>query len=210
MHHATVVRCPGAEGDLVTYDVWTATMPTTSTATADQNASRDIAPVTSASTPGPATVGDGLRSAMRLFPTGVALLSTGQDSEAVAMTVNSLMSVSLSPPQVLVGVAHTARAHPVLASTRSFTLHLLSARQSETATLFASSRKPSGPALAAHLRSNVVPGTLASLSCAVVDTYPGGDHSLFLGGVEAVAPGDIEEQPLVFHHGALTGSGAHG
>ncbi|MFE0106555.1 flavin reductase family protein [Streptomyces sp. NPDC059009] len=154
-----------------------------------------------------------LRSVMRRFPTGVALLSTGRGDEAVAMTINALMSVSLEPPRILVSVLDHARARPVLERTEEFTVNLLAGEQAELARLFASRTKPTGAGLTDHLQAmnrngtdcTVLPGALATLSCSVEATYPVGDHSLFLGRVErVVAPAD-SSAPLLFHQGELAG-----
>ncbi|MFH0249338.1 flavin reductase family protein [Streptomyces chitinivorans] len=140
---------------------------------------------------------------MRLFPTGVALLCTGAGEKAVGMTINSLMSVSLTPPRILVSVLNTARAHPVLCESGSFTVHFLSDRQASTAGLFASRDKPCGTALEAVLERDVLPAALATLRCSVERVFQGGDHSLFLSRVESIGHGEENGEPLVFHRGIL-------
>ncbi|MGI5469310.1 flavin reductase family protein [Streptomyces sp. CA-132043] len=157
----------------------------------------------------PAT-GEQLRQVMRLFPTGVALLATGEGEDAVAMTINALMSVSLAPPQVVVSVRRAARAHPVLENTGAFTLHLLAGDQAGSASLFASPDKPAGPALAPYVAREVTPGALAVLDCRVEAVYPGGDHSLLLARVESARTVAGERPPLTFHHGAMTTGGRRG
>ncbi|GAA2509283.1 flavin reductase family protein [Streptomyces thermolineatus] len=144
-----------------------------------------------------------LRSAMRLFPTGVALLCTGAGRRAVGMTVNALMSVSLAPPRILVSVLRTARAHPVLCESRSFSVHFLSDRQAAVAGLFASRDKPCGTALEALVERDVLPAALATLQCSVEQVFQGGDHSLFLSRVESIGHGEKDGEPLVFHRGIL-------
>jgi flavin reductase (DIM6/NTAB) family NADH-FMN oxidoreductase RutF len=151
--------------------------------------------------------GEDLRSVMRSFPTGVALLRTGEGARSVAMTISTLISVSLAPPQVLVSMLHTARAHPVLEDTGTFTAHLLAGHQAEVAKLFASVDKPAGDELSSFLDTRVAPGVLASLDCAVAARYPGGDHSLFLGRVNGIRKGDAGGEPLIFHNGTLRGIG---
>ncbi|MFF0434046.1 flavin reductase family protein [Streptomyces sp. NPDC004327] len=144
-----------------------------------------------------------LRSAMRLFPTGVALLCTGTGETAVAMTINALMSVSLTPPRILVSVAHTARALPVLSASRTFSVHLLGARQEATAARFASREKPAGTALEGVVERDVLPGALATLRCSVEQVFQGGDHSLFLSRVDSIGHGAEDDEPLIFHRGTL-------
>ncbi|GHB33445.1 hypothetical protein GCM10010377_25120 [Streptomyces viridiviolaceus] len=153
--------------------------------------------------PEPAADAVDLRSAMRLFPTGVALLCTGSGERAVGMTINALMSVSLTPPRILVSVLNTARAHPVLCDSRSFAVHLLSDRQAATAGLFASRDKPLGTALEAAVERDVLPVALATLRCSVEQIVQAGDHSLFLAHVDSIGHGADDGEPLVFHRGII-------
>ncbi|MBL1087620.1 flavin reductase family protein [Streptomyces actinomycinicus] len=153
--------------------------------------------------PDPAARAVDLRSAMRLFPTGVALLCAGNGERAVGMTINALMSVSLTPPRILVSVLDTARAHPVLCDSGSYTVHLLSDRQAATAGLFASRDKPRGAELETLVEREVRPAALATLRCSVEQVFRGGDHSLFLSRVESVGHGAESGEPLLFHRGTL-------
>lgn len=157
---------------------------------------------------------DELRSVMRLFPTGVTVLSSGRGEQAAAMTANSFVSISLDPPHVLVSVMKSSRTYPVIDATGEFQVHLLSARQAPLARLFASRDKPFGHALDEHFATGdetshpFLPGALASLGCRIEERYPGGDHTLFLGRVEHVRPGQDTGGALLFHRGELTSAPA--
>lgn len=164
--------------------------------------------------PAPASTPDELRSVMRLFPTGVTVLSSGRGAQAAAMTANSFVSISLDPPHVLVSVMKSSRTYPVIDATGEFQVHLLSARQAPLARLFASRDKPFGYALDEHFATGdetphpFLPGALASLGCRIEQRYPGGDHTLFLGRVEHVRPGEDPGGALLFHRGELTSAPA--
>ncbi|MEU9161207.1 flavin reductase family protein [Streptomyces sp. NPDC048424] len=166
-----------------------------------------------ATTLGPAMpVPDDLRSVMRLFPTGVTVLSSGQGAHAAAMTANSFVSISLEPPRVLISVMKSSRTYPAIDTTGEFQVHLLSDRQGDLARLFASRDKPFGRELDAHFTTEgegvearpYLPGALASLGCRIEERFPGGDHTLFLGRVEHVRPGEDTGGALLFHRGRLT------
>ncbi|MFD7905329.1 flavin reductase family protein [Kitasatospora sp. NPDC059747] len=156
-----------------------------------------------------------LRDVMRRYPTGVTVLSSGREDTAVAMTVNSFTSISLDPPRVLVSVMRTARAHPVITASRRLGIHLLAAHQGDVAKLFASREKPAGPGLGAYLDRtaeghDVLPGALASLACEIEDTFPGGDHDLFLARVLHATCTEEPQDALVFHQGRFTSASADG
>ena len=55
---------------------------------------------------------DALRGAMRLFPTGVTVVTSGQEERAEGMTANAVVSVSLDPLLFLVSVHKDARLNP--------------------------------------------------------------------------------------------------
>ncbi|MCS0602957.1 flavin reductase family protein [Streptomyces sp. LP11] len=150
-----------------------------------------------------------LRSVMRLFPTGVAVLTTGEGADTVATTVNSLTSVTLSPPTLLVSLLKASRAHLLASTTGGFRLHLLAGEQEPLARLFASQAKPTGDALASHFdpadpAGPVLTGSLATLTCTVSAVYPEGDHCLFLGRVTATRESAGSRAALLFHHGRMT------
>lgn len=149
-----------------------------------------------------------LRSVMRLFPTGVAVLSTGRDEAAVATTINSLTSVTLDPPTVLVSLQVNSRAHTVAFATREFCLSFLSGRQADLAAVFAAKNKPTGRDLAPHFTANrhghlILDGAIASLHCAVTTVHREADHCLFLGRVTATYPGETTQGTLLFHQGRM-------
>ncbi|GLZ78587.1 monooxygenase [Actinorhabdospora filicis] len=155
---------------------------------------------------------------MRLFPTGVALLTTGSGENASAMTLNSLVSVSLSPPRVLIGVQRSSRTHAVLTREGSFSLNLLAAHQGPLARLFSSRDKPGGADLELYVERHhlhgrpcdVLPGGLAALGCDVEAVFDADDHDLLLGRVRVRVPGASGADPLVFHRGHLGGTVRHG
>ncbi|MFE7098331.1 flavin reductase family protein [Streptomyces erythrochromogenes] len=153
---------------------------------------------------------DDLRAVMRLFPTGVTVLSSGRGDRAAAMTANSFVSISLDPPRVLVSVMKSSRTYPAIDSSGELQVHLLSDRQGDVARLFASRDKPFGRDLEGHFSTDgegshpYLPGALASLGCRIEERFPGGDHTLFLARVEHVRPGEDTGGALLFHRGRLT------
>jgi flavin reductase (DIM6/NTAB) family NADH-FMN oxidoreductase RutF len=145
---------------------------------------------------------------MRLFPTGVAVLLAGQGDEALATTVNSLTSVTLAPPTVLVSLQKYSRAHTIASVAGEFCLSFLSGQQGEHARLFASKSKPTGRELEEYFSTTadgrrVLDGALATLHCTVSTTHLEGDHCLFLGRVTAAHHGDTDQGALLFHQGRM-------
>jgi flavin reductase (DIM6/NTAB) family NADH-FMN oxidoreductase RutF len=131
-----------------------------------------------------------LREVMAQFATGVTVLTAGGE-HGHGMTANAFTSVSLDPPLVLCCVARTARMHRAIRSAGSFAVSILGGGQLALARYFADRRRPSGPAQFESVGwvagrwtgAPLLSGALAWLECALVESYDGGDHTIFLGSV---------------------------
>ncbi len=158
---------------------------------------------------------DALRAAMGIFPTGVAIVTTGRGEETEGMTANALLSVSLDPPLFLVSVHKDARLNPRIKEKGYYAVNLLAADQEGLSRLFASPERSSGLSAINSLGNGygrtgapLAAGALAAIECELEAVYPGGDHDLFLGRVVAVHMGDTRKGPLVFHEGSYPTLGA--
>ena len=151
---------------------------------------------------------DSLKAAMRLFPTGVTIVSSGHEENAEGMTANAVISVSLDPPLFLVSVHREARLNPRIKQEGYFAASLLSDKQEGLSRLFASPERSSGLSAVHSLGGEcgttgapLAAGALAAIECELEAVYPGGDHELFLGRVVSVRIGDERAGPLVYHEG---------
>ena len=149
--------------------------------------------------------GEDLRTAMRKFTTGVTLLTTLRDDGSVkAMTANSVTSISLDPPIVLVCVGHGRNTHQHIESTGRYGINVLADDQAPAAEYFANEHmRSTGPDPVEYTMtergSPKVIGSIAFLDCEVVGSHPYGDHTIFVGEVmDAVVEGG---EPLVFFDG---------
>jgi flavin reductase (DIM6/NTAB) family NADH-FMN oxidoreductase RutF len=130
------------------------------------------------------------------------------------MTANSLASVSLDPPLVLMCVGRAARMHDNLTAVGSFGVSVLAADQEPVARHFANRRRPAGLAQfdAIDWRPGrltgapLIVGAAAQFECRLWRTYDGGDHTIFLGEILTLhrRAGD---EVLVFLHGEFRPTG---
>jgi len=155
--------------------------------------------------------GDSLRDAMRHFPTGVTVVTSGREERTEGMTANALISVSLNPLLFLVSVHKDARLNPRIREVGYFAVNILAEDQEGLSMLFASPERSSGlqamRSLGGGYGSTGAPlaaGALAVIECELEETYAGGDHDLFLGRVVAIRMGDTRKGPLVYHEGGYT------
>ncbi|MEU0686432.1 flavin reductase family protein [Streptomyces uncialis] len=76
------------------------------------------------------------RDAMRHWATGVAVITTRSPLGPHGMTVNSLLSVSLDPPTLLISLKRGSRTQGVVERTGRFTVNVLAADQRALADRF--------------------------------------------------------------------------
>jgi flavin reductase (DIM6/NTAB) family NADH-FMN oxidoreductase RutF len=167
-------------------------------------ASFDVAPPVSALELGSGLEGDpaiAFRRTLGMFATGVTVLTTRVAEQVHGMTANAFMSVSLSPPLVLISIDRRARMGALLHEGTRFGVSVLEARQTGLSDRFAGRTADDVPEPTFEVvhETPLVEGALAHLIARVVRSYWGGDHSLFLGQVEFARYG--EGRPLLFHGG---------
>jgi flavin reductase (DIM6/NTAB) family NADH-FMN oxidoreductase RutF len=141
------------------------------------------------------------RRTLGMFATGVTVLTTRMGDKVHGMTANAFMSVSLTPPLVLISLDRRARLCSMLHEASRFGVSVLADEQSSLSDRFAGREIEPGPEARFFVvhETPLVDGALAHLVARVVRSYWGGDHSLFLGHVEYARYG--EGRPLLFHGG---------
>ncbi len=139
-----------------------------------------------------------MRRVMSRFATGVAVVATTNDQTHYAAAVNSLTSVSLEPPLLLMCFRKTSRTCTAIEQAGQFSISVLDSRQEEHSRRFArASNEPlSDDDLALHKGMPVVPGALATLVCRHEASHGVGDHTVVIGRVVSAEHRDGE--PLLF------------
>jgi flavin reductase (DIM6/NTAB) family NADH-FMN oxidoreductase RutF len=134
--------------------------------------------------------GDELRSAMRRFPSGIAVLTV---PTPYGVTIGSLTSLSLEPALVGVSIGHDAQAHELLREAGGFALSVLSGDQATLAQHFARSVPPiaqwQGISVREGSRGPLLEGAVSWLECSLHSEHDTGDHTYFVGAVERVELG---------------------
>jgi flavin reductase (DIM6/NTAB) family NADH-FMN oxidoreductase RutF len=142
------------------------------------------------------------RRAMGCFATGVAVVTTLDDAAPRGLTVNSITSVSLNPPLILVCVDHTSESYNGFLTSRVFAVNFLALDQRDVAQYFArkAADKFSGISYETGITgAPLLAGIVAYMECMLEAQYPGGDHTIFVGRV--VASHIYGGEPLVFFRG---------
>jgi flavin reductase (DIM6/NTAB) family NADH-FMN oxidoreductase RutF len=143
------------------------------------------------------------RQLLGRFATGVTVI-TARDAEGRphGMTANSLSSVSLEPPLILLSIDHEASMHGLLVTSPAFAVNILSASQEAVSRRFAQDREErfDGVGYQESPRGLILlDGALAHLECERVATHEAGDHTILVGLV--VAGNANEGRPLCYFRG---------
>jgi len=149
------------------------------------------------------------RAAIGRFLTGVTLVTTRSADIAQGLTANSVASVSLQPPTLLVCVNRSSTTCEAIAHAAQFCINILSAEQAELARVFSSrgSDKFAESAALGHAWLDTESGlprladALATLECRVSDYSDARSHRIFFGEVLRVTTTDAE--PLGYYRGGF-------
>lgn len=137
------------------------------------------------------------------FAAGVTIITTtASDGTRYGLTATAFTSVSLEPPLILVCVDKRSESHAALLSAGKFAVSFLSAEQQDLSNRFAKSGGDKFAGLAVQTGTSGVPyleGVVAWLDCATWQTVDAGDHTIFIGLVEAGSTAAVE--PLLYFRG---------
>lgn len=147
-----------------------------------------------------------LREIMSRFATGVTVVTFCVQQENHGLTVNAFTSVSLDPPLILVCIQKEGTSHDLISKADSFAVNILSEDQMHLASRFADPALDSA-ARFKNLKYKFSPNAhpvfeniLGFIDCQTVNTFEGGDHTIFLARVEHAEIGDTDK-PLLFFNG---------
>ena len=152
---------------------------------------------------------DDFRRLLGHFASGVTVVTT-RDSQGrpAGLTASAFTSVSLNPPMILVCVAQNAQSYEALQGADRFAVNILGQGQETLSNRFATKSSSAAEKFEGigykpgMLGLPILADALASLECTTVHAYPGGDHTIFVGRIEAGASreGDGAE-PLLYYRG---------
>lgn len=146
------------------------------------------------------------RSVLAHLPTGVTVVTAyGDANSPVGMAANSVTSVSLNPPLVLLCPAKSSTTWPAIRAASGFCINVMAGHHEEVTRRFAAKgidrfagldyvRRPTGPALA---------DAVAWIECSPHAEHDAGDHTIVVARVVAIeAAATAELEALVFFRGS--------
>jgi flavin reductase (DIM6/NTAB) family NADH-FMN oxidoreductase RutF len=161
------------------------------------------------------TAAEDYRKALSMRADSVFLVTYRTREDGVeGMTATAVMSLSLTPPSLLVSISHQARARDAIRDRGAFGVSLLGEAHVTVAESAGRARgnKSFGGALTAETdptRTPVLDGALATFQCRVIETYEHFTHTVFVA-VVLEARVSANGAPLLHHHGGYVTVGELG
>lgn len=144
------------------------------------------------------------RSVLGNFAAGVTIITTvGPDRTPYGLTATAFTSVSLIPPLVLACIDKRSETYSHFGSSRVFAANFLSQTQQQLSQRFAVSGGDKFTGIGWRpgvVGAPILDGTIGYVECRVLHEYDGGDHTIYVGEVEAAAAEGGE--PLIYFRGA--------
>lgn len=146
------------------------------------------------------------RRIMGHWTTGVSVVGARTPNGVLhGLTASAVSSVSLEPTLVLACVEKGADTHDAIAAAGAFSINMLTAEQESLARRFAADDvldKFDGVGWRTEITgAPVLEDVVGWLDCTLWAQYPAGDHTIYVGEVQA---GDArDELPLAYYRGGF-------
>ena len=149
-----------------------------------------------------------MRDLMAHFATGVTVVAARHGPLLAGMTANAIASISIDPPILMASIARKAETHGAIIGSHAFAVSVLAEDQRELADCFAQpttatklTRFCDAPWHEAETGSPILEGALAYFDCRLTERHDGGDHTIFLGEIEAAGYRE-DAAPLLWYGSA--------
>jgi flavin reductase (DIM6/NTAB) family NADH-FMN oxidoreductase RutF len=143
------------------------------------------------------------RAALGRFTSGVTVVTTkDREGNLHGLTVSAFCSVSLNPPLILVCIHKQTGSYHAFVEREAFVVNILSEDQAGVSNQFAYQHEDKFTGIKyreGQLGLPVLEECLVNLECRLKHSYDGGDHTIFVGEIEAATVRDAK--PLAYFHG---------
>ncbi|MCB0711218.1 MAG: flavin reductase [Ignavibacteriae bacterium] len=148
---------------------------------------------------------DSLRRAMRRFASGVTIVTSQHNAEAVGITVSAFSSISLDPPVVMISINRASSAAPVILNAESFAVHILSSEQEMLSVRFAESlpweeKLGNSTSMTGLTGIPILSEAFTAIECWLINAITIGTHSVMFGQVVGIYLHETTpETPLLYY-----------
>jgi flavin reductase (DIM6/NTAB) family NADH-FMN oxidoreductase RutF len=146
-----------------------------------------------------------MRLALRLFASGVTIVTAEHDGEQYGITVTAFASISLAPPVVMVSINNESPLRTAVMASEHFAVHILSDAQQPLAERFArpvpgAEKYGDLPFIRGVSGAPILSDTLASLDCVLEETVEIGSHTVMFGRVVHARSSGDDGEPLLYYN----------
>jgi len=155
---------------------------------------------------------DEFKQVMRRWASTVTVITTKTDDLIYGLTATAFSSLSADPPEIYVSINKKTRTHPLIAQSGIFCVNFLREDMKHISDRFAG-RYPDEERfkdIATHTAATGAPvldTALAFLDCSVARALDAGDHTIFIGLVQASAVQHDGDLPLLYVNGTYRALG---
>jgi flavin reductase (DIM6/NTAB) family NADH-FMN oxidoreductase RutF len=147
------------------------------------------------------------REVMGQFATGVTVITMDADGLQHGMTANAFSSVSMDPPLVLFCADVDTNCHSLVPDAGHYAVNVLSEDQEWLSDRFAGEHHDMEDPFHdvatrdAETGAPIIEDTLAYIDCRLHESHEAGDHTIYVGEVEAMEVDRDDADPLTFFRG---------
>lgn len=142
------------------------------------------------------------KDVLRHFPAGVTIVTVKAGDDIHGLTVSAFVSVSPTPPLILVAIDHRNRGHEMLERSNAvFAVNILRESQSDLSNQFAwkdTDRFAMGTWDSAETGAPILTDALAWMDCTIYSRHTAGTHTIYIGEVQASSVVYPDSKPLVY------------
>jgi flavin reductase len=142
------------------------------------------------------------RALFRRWPAGVSVVVADVDGRRAALTVSSLISLSLEPPLVGISISRQASLHELLRAADEWAASILAGDQDRLAQHFARSMPPIALWNGIPVRDDdprLIAGAAGWLIARTVAEHQTGDHTFFVGEIVSIEEGTAADSLTYVH-----------
>lgn len=149
---------------------------------------------------------DEFKHVMRRWASTVTVITTKADDVIYGLTATSFSSLTANPPEVFVSINKQTRTHPLIEKGGVFCVNFLTDDMKAISDRFAG-RMPDVERFkdlgyrTEATGAPVLNDALAFLDCTVVRALDAGDHTIFIGEVQASGVQHDDKGPLLYVNG---------
>jgi len=141
------------------------------------------------------------KNTLKLWASGVSIVTANSSKGEQGMTATSFASVSMDPPQILICVNETTETGAAILESKKFAVNILTAEQEQASNQFAGGssmieRFKNVKWHSGDLDLPIFDDALASIECTLVEQVKAGTHWVIIGEIQSTQCN--EGSPLLY------------